>query len=76
MRIFLTFVFCAVLTACSNSDRVYTVEELIADEALRTELIGKCRNNPGELGQTPNCQNAEAADFKARLARMRKSLGG
>jgi hypothetical protein len=43
---------------------------------LLTKIIGECRNNPGELHDTPNCRNAEAADGKLRLERMRKSLGG
>lgn len=77
MRIFTLFAVCTALTACSgNADRVYTVNELVADESLLSKVIAKCRNNPGELGKTPNCQNAEAADFKARLERMGKALGG
>ncbi|WP_037153899.1 EexN family lipoprotein [Rhizobium freirei] len=72
-------VFCAmvlVLSACSPGEKVYTVDELVSDEVLLTKIIGECRNNPGELRDTPNCRNAEAADGKLRLERMRKSLGG
>ncbi|WLE00427.1 EexN family lipoprotein (plasmid) [Agrobacterium leguminum] len=65
-----------LLSACSPGEKVYTVDELVADEALLTKIIGECRNNPGELHDTPNCRNAEAADGKLRLERMRKSLGG
>lgn len=66
-----------LLSACSpEQERVYTVEELIADDALLTKIIGECRNNPGKLRDTSNCRNAEAADGKLRLERMRKSLGG
>jgi hypothetical protein len=65
------------LAACSEpSGRSYTVDELVADEALLTDIITKCRNNPGELRDTPNCRNAEAGDGKLRLQRMRDSLGG
>ena len=60
-----------LLAACSkDTERIYTVDELMADKALLADLVGKCRSNPGELGNTPNCQNAAAADFKARLERM------
>ncbi|MHA4733454.1 EexN family lipoprotein [Ensifer adhaerens] len=60
-----------LLVSCSEqAERTYTVDELIADEALLSEIIATCRNNPGELGNTPNCQNTAAADFKARLKRM------
>jgi hypothetical protein len=65
------------LAACSEpSDRSYTIDELLADEALLTDIITKCRNNPGELRDNTNCRNAEAADGKLRLQRMRDSLGG
>jgi len=65
------------LAACSeNAERTYTVDELIADEAQLSELIANCRNNPGELGDSTNCKNAEAADGKLRVQRMQRSLGG
>jgi hypothetical protein len=65
------------LSACSpGKEKVYNVDELAADQALLTKIIGECRNNPGELHDTPNCRNAEAADGRLRLERMRRSLGG
>ncbi|OWV71185.1 hypothetical protein ATY76_31530 [Rhizobium sp. R339] len=65
------------LVACSPQvDKIYTVDELMADDGLLARIIGECRNNPGELRDTPNCRNAEAADGKLRLERMGKSLGG
>ncbi|WP_313614908.1 EexN family lipoprotein [Agrobacterium sp.] len=71
------FVVVLLLTACSGKkDKVYTVDELVSDEALLTNIIGECRNNPGELRNTANCRNAEAADGKRRLERMRKSFEG
>lgn len=65
-----------VLSACSPSEKTYSVEEFLADEALLAEHVEKCRINPGEFSQTPNCVNAAAADGKARLERMNKALGG
>ncbi|MEZ2127895.1 MULTISPECIES: EexN family lipoprotein [unclassified Sinorhizobium] len=65
------------LSACSGQmEKPYTVDELAGDEALLARIIGECRSNPGELRDTPNCRNAEAADGKLRLERMRKPLGG
>ncbi|MGO6836027.1 EexN family lipoprotein [Rhizobium leguminosarum] len=65
------------LSGCfGQGDRIYTVDELMADEALLAKIMSGCRNNPGALRQTPNCQNAEAADWKLRLERMNTSLGG
>lgn len=63
------------LAACSKSEKTYSVEDFLADEAVLAEHVERCRNNPGELGQTPNCVNAAAADGKARLERMNKALG-
>ncbi|MEP7453353.1 EexN family lipoprotein [Phyllobacterium sp. SB3] len=70
-------VIALALSACSGeAEKTYTVDELMADDALLTKLLGKCRNNPGELQGTTNCINAQAADGKMRLERMRKSFGG
>lgn len=77
MRPIPILVILMLLAACSQeSERSYTVHEFIADEALLRRTISECRNKPGELRQTPNCRNAEAADGKLRLQNMRKALGG
>lgn len=77
MRWLVSAIAMLLLAACSGEgEKVFTVDELVADEELLTKTIGKCRNNPGELRDTANCRNAEAADGKLRLERMRKSLGG
>lgn len=77
MRWFVSVMAMLLLSACSTEEeKVYTVDELVADETLLTKIIGECRNNPGELRDTAHCRNAEAADGKLRLERMRKSLGG
>lgn len=66
-----------ILAGCSEeTGRIYSVEELVADEAVPSRIIAECRNNPGELRATANCMNAEAADGKLRLQRMRQALGG
>lgn len=77
MRRFPIFVSLVLLAACSQgSERTYTVDEFVADTELLTRTISDCRDNPGELRDTPNCRNAEAADGKLRLQNMRKALGG
>lgn len=66
-----------LLAACSQeAERTHTVDEFVADTGLLSRTISECRNNPGELRQTPTCLNAEAADVKLRLQNMRKALGG
>ncbi|TPN81024.1 hypothetical protein FJ987_18485 [Mesorhizobium sp. CU2] len=77
MRSLLILLAISALAACSEqTERSYTVDELVADEALLSGIVAKCRNNPGELAKTTNCRNAEAANGKMRLQRMRQSLGG
>lgn len=72
------FLLVLMLSACSEPPRetVFTVSEFLADDGLRAEHIEHCRENPGELAETPNCRNAEEADGKARLDRMNRALGG
>jgi hypothetical protein len=63
------------LAGCSGGERTYSVDELTADEALLSRLLSECHNNPGNQRDTANCVNAEAADGKLRLQKMRKALG-
>ena len=66
-----------ILGSCSEkTEQTFTVDELIADDALLSGIMTECRNNPGELSETANCRNAEAADGKLRLQNMRRALGG
>ncbi|MBB4571432.1 EexN family lipoprotein [Rhizobium leucaenae] len=65
------------LASCGKkAERVYSVEELLADQQLRAEIFEKCRNNPGELRGTPNCVNAEAANWKASVLDTPSAPGG
>ena len=64
------------LAGCSGeTERTYSVDELTADEVLLGRILSECRNNPGDERDTANCVNAEAADGKLRLQKMRKALG-
>jgi hypothetical protein len=64
------------VAACSEqAERTYTVDELVADEASFPDISTICRNHPGKLANTTKCRNAEAADGKPQLQRMRRSLG-
>lgn len=77
MRKLTSLIAALLMSACSGQgEQTYTVDELVADEALLLWVITDCRNNPGELRDTANCRNAEAADGKLRLQRMRQALGG
>ncbi|MBY5916523.1 EexN family lipoprotein [Rhizobium leguminosarum] len=77
MKLLLPGIVILTLSGCfGQEERIYTVDELMADEVLLAKITSECRNNPGALRQTPNCQNAGAADWKLRLERMNSALGG
>lgn len=62
---FLSLLF--TLTAAAEPTR--TVSWYRAHPTERAALLAKCRNNPGDLAATPNCQNAEKADAIEETAR-------
>jgi len=53
------------LSGCFDNEKTYTVSELEDNAELRQEILAECRENPGELGLTPNCVNADEAEKKA-----------
>lgn len=46
---------------------VLTVDEYLAQPALREKVIAACRNDPGRLRFTPNCVNVYRADHLASV---------
>ena len=74
-RLVIVAVLLALAGCSGETERTYSVDELTADEALLDRILSECRNNPGDQGDTANCVNAEAADGKLRLQKMRKALG-
>lgn len=53
------------LTACGGSEETKTVEYYSQNQIDRDAKLQECSNNPGDLANTPNCKNAEAAALKA-----------
>lgn len=51
---------------CEKKEETKTVDWYMApeNEAAFKAKLAECRNNPGELGNTPNCQNAELANHR------------
>lgn len=75
MRVAVIVALIVCLIGCSNEkSSTYNVEELIRDEGLLSRILTACRNDPGAQQKTSNCVNAEAADFKLRLQKMREAL--
>jgi hypothetical protein len=52
----------APATAVSVADRIYTVDEFLAQPDLRKKVSAVCSNDPGRIGQDPNCINVRRAD--------------
>jgi hypothetical protein len=52
-------------TAVVAVDRVYSVDEFLAQPELRKKVSAVCSNDPGRLGQDPNCINVVQADHIA-----------
>ncbi|KAA6482892.1 EexN family lipoprotein [Agrobacterium rhizogenes] len=77
MKFLVFFTLGVSLFGCSKQpERTYSVDELVANQTLLSDLIAKCKSNPGELRATPNCVNAEAADRKSLLLGIGKAPGG
>lgn len=62
------------LSACSPApDHArHTVEDYRADRALRDTTLKACANDPGSLGKTPDCVNAQSAAALEKVGRLRK----
>lgn len=48
-------------------NRVLTVDEFLAQPALRDKVSVLCQNDPGRMGLTPNCVNVRRADHIASM---------
>lgn len=72
------FLLSVALAGCKREvplvpvDRIYTVEEYLAQPALRKKISAVCSNDPGRTGQDPNCINVQRAD---RVASAGSSSG-
>ena len=53
---------CAALAACSPAEPGHDVAYSRAHADDRAAEMAKCRNDPGQLGKTADCVNAERAD--------------
>ena len=59
MQLITVFCLSVALTACE--EKVQTIDWYKTHAKEREEVIAKCNNNPGELGNKPNCINARIA---------------
>jgi hypothetical protein len=54
-------------TVVPGVDRVYTVDEFVAQPVLRKKVSAVCSNDPGRTGLDPNCVNVRRADHIASV---------
>jgi hypothetical protein len=52
------------LVGCGE-EKVHDVQYYLDHPEERKVQVEKCRNNPGELGNKPNCQNALTAEARS-----------
>lgn len=71
MRIALLFVGTAVvLAACGPTKPARDKAYFTAHVQERAQALSDCRNNPGQLGATPDCVNAIQSDAEAEHYRV------
>ena len=63
------------LVGCSREADVarHTVEDYRADKTLRQDMFKKCANDPGTLGKTADCINAQEAERLESYGSLRNS---
>jgi hypothetical protein len=57
-------VLASSLVGCKE-EKVRDVQYYLDHPEELKEQVAKCLNNPGELGSTPNCQNALTAEARS-----------
>jgi hypothetical protein len=50
-----------------TGDRVFTVDEFLAQPELRRKVAAYCHNDPGRTGLAPNCVNVRRAEHLASM---------
>lgn len=70
--IFTSIAAAVTLCGCGEKTPTQTVEWYKNNDAERKAMIGKCKDNPGELAASPNCVNAQQAQNEKDLARRGK----
>jgi len=58
------------LSACSRPVPAHDKAYFAAHPQERGQALAACRNDPGRLGETPNCVNALQADADAEHERV------
>ena len=74
-NIAVVFLMSVALAGCFDkepSEETMTVEWYMENGPARAEKLSQCNDNPGELKETPNCQNAVRAEEQSSSGSLRK----
>lgn len=78
-KIIIAFLFATVFSGCTNNksenietSSTKTVIWYESHSKERAETLQKCFENPGELEDTPNCENARQAEIQASIGELPK----
>lgn len=69
----------AMASGCSRDPQrpkaAHTVDQYLAKPDLLEEKLRECANNPGELRDTPDCINVNAASARRGVDAMNRGMG-
>lgn len=68
MKKLLTILVLASSLMGCKEEKVHDVQYYLDYPENRKEQVEKCRNNPGEFGNTANCQNALTAEARSSFS--------
>ena len=71
--------FIATASGCSREPQrpkaTHTVDQYLAKPDLLEQKLRECANNPGELRDTPDCINVNAASARRGMDSMNRGMG-
>jgi hypothetical protein len=71
-KLILSLIVSAALVGCTEPAEPVQSVDLYKEHATeRSDRLAKCRADPGELSETPNCINAERAESLADAGKRR-----
>jgi len=70
ISVFMLITPLALFGCGDDKEKIFTVQEFKEDENIRKEWMAKCKENPGELREHPNCINAFEGEKKLRSERL------
>jgi len=74
MRFLFIVVTALLLVSCSNDTQpAHDVKYYFDNPDTLKEVLEKCRNDPGNLEDTPDCINAEEASIQQMNENIRKA---